>query len=213
MRNNSLKSIPTEPNHYADAGGNIYQYSNDEYRECFQWINHDGYNHVRIHSGTKNKTSHRLICAAYHGLPPDIISGQRLEESSYHVHHRNSNKTDNRPENLQWIAPDVHHVVTTTINDYNQIYMVTDTRTGFRFPYGFRMSQLVNLMNQPQEVINVLLGGSIPEKIIYNSKQIEAAAITGKLIAGIYELEMIYGTPSIEPKPAPLFTSTSTDQY
>ena len=70
----SLKEIPTEQYHFAAADGSIHQLIDGDFKQCYQWINHDGYRHVRIHSGNKNKTAHRLVCAAYHGLPPDIIS-------------------------------------------------------------------------------------------------------------------------------------------
>jgi hypothetical protein len=41
----------------------------------------------------KHALIHRLIASAFHGANP-----------KRHVHHKNNKKTDNRPENLEWVS-------------------------------------------------------------------------------------------------------------
>lgn len=42
---------------------------------------------------------HRLVCEAFHGLPPDYADG------TAHVRHLNDDQSDNRADNLRWGTP------------------------------------------------------------------------------------------------------------
>jgi len=43
---------------------------------------------------------HRLVCEAFHGLPPDYVDG------AAHVRHMNDDPGDNRAANLAWGTPE-----------------------------------------------------------------------------------------------------------
>lgn len=201
-----FRSIPTEPNHYAGEDGNIYINDGLGFLMCHHWKNGtSGYIHARIHDGKANKQVHRIVCAAFNGLPEDVGHGIRLEDSNYQCHHINSIKTDNRPSNLMWIRPDVHKVVTATVNEYRTMFQVTDIRDNHTFHHSFTLNQLVTVVNTPQPMLGTIFGGRTPHKIIYNRQDIMRAAQTGKPIAGVYKVKLIIGKTGLEADPAPLF--------
>jgi len=51
--------------------------------------------YLRTTINDKPKGIHRLVCLAFHGLPKD---------EKLCVNHKNGIKTDNRPENLEWVS-------------------------------------------------------------------------------------------------------------
>ena len=68
------------------------------------WVNSSGY--VMVLVGKEHPMAScrayakrcRLVCYETHGPPPD----------GYHAHHINGDKTDDRPENLEWREPSEH---------------------------------------------------------------------------------------------------------
>ena len=58
----------------------------------------------------KNRFIHRIVCWAFHGEPPKL---------DMWVNHRNGNKSDNRPDNLEWttIAENIQHAWDTGLCD------------------------------------------------------------------------------------------------
>lgn len=58
----------------------------------------EGYLRAHLHAENVSFTVlvHRIVCIAAHGLPPDGLEV---------VNHKNGQKTDNRPENLEWTNP------------------------------------------------------------------------------------------------------------
>lgn len=102
----TLKPIPIAPNEDYMAGddGNIY--SRTRYAGCgkkgyVEWYalvgckGGGGYRIVSLCHQNKKRTAriHRLICMAFHGLPP---------KKSSQVRHLDGNKENNRPGNLMW---------------------------------------------------------------------------------------------------------------
>lgn len=57
----------------------------------------NGYMFVALRKDGRSKVTavHRLVCAAFNGAP---------ESSSMQVDHINMNRSDNRPENLEWVT-------------------------------------------------------------------------------------------------------------
>lgn len=58
----------------------------------------NGYKFVVLQVNGKQKWIgvHRLVCCAFHGAPPS---------PNHQPDHINGNKSDNRPENLEWVTP------------------------------------------------------------------------------------------------------------
>ena len=103
-----LKEIPVAPNpdYMAGEDGRIYSrtkyagFGRKEYVDWYPLKGHkqrekQGYYHISLcHQNHKiTRVVHRLICMAFHGLPP-FKSAQVL--------HNNGNYEDNKPDNLRW---------------------------------------------------------------------------------------------------------------
>ena len=194
-----LRAIATEPHHYAASNGEIYLHG----EKCFQWVNtSSGYWHVRLSKGERQKQAHRLICAAFHGLPPD----GKLEGSAYQCHHINGIKTDNRPTNLQWISKAAHHHATALLQDLKQWYQITDIRSGVTYPAALHLGQVHNILNTNQSMFKgVLVGGQQIKKEVITKEQIKTAGLTGVPLLGMFRLKLVGGQPHKQPLPAPMF--------
>lgn len=101
-----LKPIPVSPNEDYAAGSDGKIYSRTRYagfgrKERVAWYALEGHKSNRgymtvslCHENRKvTKTVHRLVCMAFHGMPPT---------ATHQVRHLNGNRKDNRPENLAW---------------------------------------------------------------------------------------------------------------
>lgn len=103
-----LNRIPTSPSESYRAGSDGQIYSRTHYvgfgRKVFvDWYplkghtgsKNNGYKHVSLcHENKKvSKNVHRLVCMAFHGMPPT---------PQHQVRHKNGNQLDNRPKNLAW---------------------------------------------------------------------------------------------------------------
>jgi len=102
----TLKAIPISPNDDYMAGSDGQVYSRTRYagfgrKEYVDWYPLKGHKtknkYVSISMCHNNKkvtqTVHRLICMAFHGMPPS---------KSHQVRHLDGSGTNNRPENLAW---------------------------------------------------------------------------------------------------------------
>lgn len=95
-----LIPIPGIESHYfAGSDGNVY--TAKTYRKRVGRKSNKGYPQVTI--SIQNKITlrlvHRLIAAAFHGLPNGL-----------EVNHKNGVKDDNRPENLEWVTRSQNHI-------------------------------------------------------------------------------------------------------
>jgi hypothetical protein len=87
-----MKSIPSFPNYFATEDGDII---GPYKRKMYQSKDKDGYKVVRIRKDGRywTKKVHRLVCEAYHGMPP---------ENKNMALHKDGNNINNHPENLRW---------------------------------------------------------------------------------------------------------------
>jgi len=79
-------------------------------------LNANGYMKIFIrdkNNKSHNKTVHRLVAAAFYGVNNNLV-----------VNHKNGIKTDNRPENLEYItqAENVQHALDTGLTDMSKQY-------------------------------------------------------------------------------------------
>lgn len=101
-----LKQIPVSPNDDYRAGSDGRIYSRTRYAgfgrkglvDWYALTGHEGgrgYFHVSLcHKNKKvTKAVHRLVCMAFHGMPPS---------PSYQVRHLDGNRQNNVPSNLRW---------------------------------------------------------------------------------------------------------------
>jgi hypothetical protein len=101
-----LKSIPVSPNedYMAGSDGQIYSrtkyagFGRKDYVDWYPLKGHNtgqGYRSISLcHESKKvTKSVHKLVCMAFHGMPPFPY---------YQVRHLDGNQQNNRPENLAW---------------------------------------------------------------------------------------------------------------
>lgn len=101
------KPIPGFEHYEASNLGRVrlvghYEKTRNRWGEMVRWRNNKmlsqcaSYNGMYLACSIKNKhrSVHRIVAMAFHGLPQD---GQE-------VNHKNGIKTDNRPENLEWVT-------------------------------------------------------------------------------------------------------------
>lgn len=85
---------PLNPSLFVTKDGKVYR---NGIKEMSQYLSSSGYLQVVYQkNGTRTSyMSHRLVASAYcQGYAPDL-----------EVNHKNSIKTDNRAENLEWVTP------------------------------------------------------------------------------------------------------------
>lgn len=89
--------IPCAPDYFATKNGDIL---NSQGHVMATFPDKDMYRSVNLQIGPKGARQkksfavHRLVCMAYHGMPPTLTSS---------VNHINTVRHDNRPENLEWM--------------------------------------------------------------------------------------------------------------
>jgi hypothetical protein len=86
-----IRHIPGHPGYIATSEGHIYSL-----HRSLRRVGHMGaYGYEVITNDQRDGTVgvHRLVCLAFHGLPPT---------KGHQARHLNGVKTDNRPENLAW---------------------------------------------------------------------------------------------------------------
>lgn len=101
-----LRLIPVSPNddYMAGSDGKVYSrtrykgFGRKEYVDWYPLRGHKskkGYRRISLcHNGVKiTRTVHRLVCMAFHGMPPSKSSQTR---------HLDGNPENNKPENLTW---------------------------------------------------------------------------------------------------------------
>lgn len=106
------RKIPGYPMAYAGENGEIFFIRSDgsvKRAVPFEWKTSKGtYLYVKIVNDDffqVTKAVHQLVCLTYHGEPPK-------DTRIYEPNHKNTNKHDNRPENLEWMtrADNVQHI-------------------------------------------------------------------------------------------------------
>lgn len=90
----SVTPVPGYDGLVVDARGRLFACEKDgDLVELRPWPSNTGYQVIRWRG--RLLTAHRLICAAYHGAPPDNAV----------THHQDGDKTNNYPSNLSWVTP------------------------------------------------------------------------------------------------------------
>ena len=89
--------IPKYPDYVATTGGKIFSCKFGKRLELKQRTHRGRYKYVTLTMGGVQERFyvHRLVCAAWFGWP----------EARLYVNHKNGNKADNRPQNLEWVTP------------------------------------------------------------------------------------------------------------
>jgi len=93
-----LFEIPGLINYRADKRGNIHSNHFGPWKQLKNYLGYKGYFYVNVWTRGKVRHArvHRLVCEAFHGLPPT---------TKHQASHLNGIKTDNRPKNLAWATP------------------------------------------------------------------------------------------------------------
>jgi hypothetical protein len=103
------KRIPSLPNYIVSSFGNVKRIANDPFwhkdKIRKQQVNQKGYLVVNFQDGNKKfqRKVHQLVSEAFLGPCP----------KGFEVNHKDSNKLNNIPENLEYIShkANVHHAI------------------------------------------------------------------------------------------------------
>lgn len=99
-----MKPIPGFPDYYCCDEGHVWSEKRGPIRRLKPYIGTYPYYALKLvnEDGVPiSITQHRVVTITHKGPPPD-------DGRQYDVHHRNGDKLDNRPENLEWIEADEH---------------------------------------------------------------------------------------------------------
>ena len=92
------KQVPGYPHYYATKDGHVWTKYRGYPRQLKESVHKEGYHYVNLtgvgRSHTKAVPIHRVIAAAFHPNPDGLRD----------VNHKNLDKSDNRPENLEWVS-------------------------------------------------------------------------------------------------------------
>ncbi|AJA73008.1 TPA: HNH endonuclease [Mannheimia haemolytica] len=85
-----MRILPRNENYAATENGEIFSFLSNKILKPRPLKN--GYLRVQLvdENGVKDYLIHRLVCETFHGYP------------DLHVNHKDRDKTNNRPENLEW---------------------------------------------------------------------------------------------------------------
>ena len=101
-----MRSIPEFPDYFATAAGRVW--SSKRGILLAEKINHNGYRAVSLYVAGRQvtRTVHQLIAVAYLGVKP----------AGAQVNHKDHNKSNNAPGNLEYVTPAENHLAWRTHN-------------------------------------------------------------------------------------------------
>lgn len=114
-----MKPIPGTLGYLADSEGNIY----NPLKVKVNTQNREGYRVASVHSSSGVRISasaHSLIATAYHGNPVSPCNC---------VNHRDLNRANNRPDNLEWVTPLQNNIHLKVMKQDNHRFCVVGIRT------------------------------------------------------------------------------------
>lgn len=86
--------VPSIPGIYASSFSRIFRDGLPNAVRVVSGLHGERMVNIRVDKKRRFTRVHRLVAEAFHGTPP-------LPE--FHVNHKNHNRLDNRPENLEWM--------------------------------------------------------------------------------------------------------------
>lgn len=151
----------------SDLGNVRVRKSGGRYRDLSQHTIEQGYRRVNLWSvetGHVKKLTHVLVCRTFNGEPP-------IGEVIYEVNHKDGNKANNVPGNLEWKtgSGNMQHALETGLTRYNLRITVCDSETGQTISYP-SMNAVSRDLNITPDAIKRLLGH--PDKPMYNNRYI-----------------------------------------